>query len=157
MSSVTFPLQLLLAFVTYGLLARWFVAPRLADLPRETALQALLVVQAFRFIGLVFLAPAAVSPSLPQTFAVPAGLGTALAGVLALIAIAALRARSPLAMPLTWLQTVEGLVDFANAFLQARGGVIEQLGAAYYVPIVIVPAAIVSHVMILRLLLRRSS
>ncbi len=155
-SASIFPLQLILALVTFGSLARWFLAPRLAGLPRESALQPLLAVQALRYIGLVFLAPAAVSPSLPQSFAVPAGVGTAIAGVLALAAIAALRARSPLGIPLTWVQTVEGLADFANAFLQARGGVIEELGAAYFIPIVIVPAAIVSHVMILGLLLRRS-
>jgi len=53
---------------------------------------------------------------------------------------------------------VEGIADFANAFAQARtAGVVTQLGAAYYVPIVIVPAALVAHVMILGLLLRRSA
>ena len=53
--------------------------------------------------------------------------------------------------------SVVGLVDFANAFVQARSaGVVSDLGAAYYIPIVIVPAAIVSHVMILGVLLRRS-
>jgi len=53
--------------------------------------------------------------------------------------------------------SVVGLVDFANAFVQARGaGVVSDLGAAYYIPIVIVPAAVVSHVMILGILLRRS-
>jgi hypothetical protein len=35
--------------------------------------------------------------------------------------------------------------------------VVAELGAAYYVPIVIVPAALVAHVMILGLLLRRPS
>ena len=99
-TDLIFPTQVVLAFVTIGLLARWYVAPRLAGLPRESALQPLLVVQTFRYIG---------------------------------------------------------LVDFANAFVQARSAsVISDLGAAYYIPIVIVPAAVVSHVMILSLLLRRS-
>lgn len=156
-TELVFPAQVILGLITWGLLARWFAVPRIAGLPRESALQPLLAVQALRYVGLVFLAPAAAGPSLAQTFAVPAALGTALAGVLALVAIAALRARSPLAIPLTWIQTVEGLADFANAFAQARtAGVVTELGAAYYVPIVIVPAAIVSHVMILGLLLRRS-
>ena len=78
--------------------------------------------------------------------------------MLALAAIAALRARSPLAIPLTWIFSVEGIGDFANAFLQAGlHGAVNDLGAAYYVPIVIVPAALVTHVMILGLLLRRVS
>ena len=156
-TDLIFPTQVVLAFVTIGLLARWYVAPRLAGFPRESALQPLLVVQAFRYIGLGFLAPALVRPSLAQTFAVPAALGTTLAAVLALAAIAALRARSRLGIPLAWAVSIVGLVDFANAFVQARSAsVISDLGAAYYIPIVIVPAAVVSHVMILSLLLRRS-
>jgi len=156
-SELVFPAQLILALVTMSLLARWYVAPRLARLPRESALQPLLALHTFRYIGLIFLAPAA-APSLAQSFALPAGLGTALAGVLALASIAALRVRSPLAIPLIWVFSVEGLADLANAFIQARSAtVVTQLGAAYYVPIVIVPAALVSHVMILGLLLRRSA
>ena len=154
-TALVFPVQVILALVTMSLLARWFVVPRLAGLPRETALQPLLAVHTLRYIGLVFLAPATTGPALAQTFAVPAGLGTAIAGVLALGSIALLRARSRMAIPLVWIFSVEGIADFANAFLQARSaGVVEQLGAAYYVPIVIVPAALVTHVMILGLLLR---
>jgi hypothetical protein len=157
-TELIFPAQVVLGLVTMGLLARWFVAPRLVGLPRETALQPLLAVHTLRYIGLVFLAPAATGPSLAQTFAVPAGLGTAIAGVLALASIALLRARSPLAIPLVWVFSVEGIADFANAFAQARSAaVVTQLGAAYYIPIVIVPAALVAHVMILGLLLRRSA
>src|SRR5438132_8568 len=58
-----FPAQVVLAFATIGMLARWYVAPRLAGLPRESALQPLLVVQAFRYIGLGFLAPAPKRPA----------------------------------------------------------------------------------------------
>ena len=150
-----FPVQVVLAFVTWGLLAYWYVAPRLRALPLEAALQPLLVVQTIRYVGLSFLAPAVVKPTLAQTFAVPAALGTTLAAVLALFAIAAVRARSRLGIPLTWLVTAVGLVDFLNAFAQARtAGVVSDLGAAYYIPIVIVPAAVVAHVMTIRVLLR---
>jgi hypothetical protein len=157
-TELIFPVQVVLGLITMSLLARWFVAPRLAGLPRESALQPLLAVHTLRYIGLVFLAPAATGPALAQSFALPAGLGTAIAAVLALISIALLRARSRLAIPLIWIFSVEGIADFANAFLQARSaGVVTQLGAAYYVPIVVVPAALVTHVMILGLLLRRSA
>jgi len=156
-TDLIFPAQVVLGLLTWSLLARWFVAPRLIGLPREVALQPLLAVHTLRYIGLVFLAPAATGASLAQGFAVPAGLGTAIAGVLALASIALLRARSRFAIPLVWIFSVEGIADFANAFAQARSaGVVAQLGAAYYIPIVIVPAALVAHVMILGLLLRRS-
>ena len=157
-TELVFPAQVILGLVTWSLLARWFVAPRLATLPREIGLQPLLAVHTLRYIGLVFLAPAATGASLAQTFALPAGLGTAIAGVLALVSIALLRARSPFAIPVIWIFSVEGIADFANAFLQARSAaVVIQLGAAYYIPIVIVPAALVAHVMILGLLLRRQA
>ena len=156
-TDLIFPAQVVLGLLTWSLLARWFVAPRLIGLPREVALQPLLAVHTLRYIGLIFLAPAATGASLAQGFAVPAGLGTAIAGVLALASIALLRARSRFAIPLVWIFSVEGIADFANAFAQARSaGVVTQLGAAYYIPIVIVPAALVAHVMILGLLLRRS-
>ncbi len=74
-TELVFPAQVILGLVTMGLLARWFVAPRLAKLPRESALQPLLAVHTLRYIGLVFLAPAATGSSLAQSFAVPAGLG----------------------------------------------------------------------------------
>jgi hypothetical protein len=153
-----FTVQVILAFVTYGFLAWWYVRPRLAGLPRDQALQPLLAIHTLRYVGLVFLAPAVVKPGLPQGFAVPAAIGTALAAILALASIAALRARWRYAIPLVWLFNVEGFGDFINSFYQAgsRGAeVVNNLGAAYYIPIVIVPAAVVSHVMIFGLLLRR--
>lgn len=155
-TDLVFPVQVILAFVTWGLLAYWYLAPRLRGLPLASALQPLLAVQTLRYVGLSFLSPAVVKPTLAQTFAVPAALGTTLAAVLALAAIAALRARSSVGIPLTWLVTVVGLVDFVNAFAQARtAGVVADLGAAYYIPIVVVPAAVVAHVMTIRLLLSR--
>jgi len=154
-TDLVFPVQVILGFVTMSLLARWFLAPRLAGLPLASALQPLLAVQALRYVGLSFLAPAVVRPSLAQSFAVPAALGTTLAAVLALGAIAALRGRSRLGIPLTWIVTVVGLADFLNAFVQARSAtVVSDLGAAYYIPIVVVPAAVVAHVMTIGLLVR---
>ena len=42
-------------------------------------------------------------------------------------------------------------------FAQARSAaVVADLGAAYYIPIVIVPAAVVAHVMTLGIVLRRA-
>ena len=34
-TDLIFPAQVVLAFTTIGLLARWYVAPRLAGLPRD--------------------------------------------------------------------------------------------------------------------------
>jgi hypothetical protein len=57
------------------------------------------------------------------------------------------------ARPLTWVFSIVGLLDLVNAFYQGLShGVL--LGAAYYIPTFIVPALVVTHVMILGILLR---
>ncbi|HEU4438617.1 MAG TPA: hypothetical protein VFT36_05175 [Methylomirabilota bacterium] len=148
-----FGLQVLLSFVVYALVARWYVGPRLASLPVGQALQPLLALHAFRHMGMVFLVPTVVGGTLPRSFAVAAAYGDLLAGLLALAAIVALRARSAVAMPLTWVFNVLGLLDLVNAFYQGLSHDV-QLGAAYYIPTFIVPALVITHVMIFRLLLR---
>ena len=150
-----FGLQVLLSLVGYSLIARFYVAPRLAALPLPAALTPLLLLHAFRHLGMVFLVPTVVGPALPAAFAVPAAYGDLLAALLALLAIAALRQAWPLAIPLVWLFNVEGTLDLLNAFYQGlRNNV--QLGAAYYIPTFAVPALFVTHAMIFAMLIRRS-
>ena len=148
-----FGLQVLLSFLVYGLVARWYVTPRLASRPLHAALQPLLVLHAFRHLGMVFLVPSVVGPALPAAFAVPAAYGDLLAGLLALAAIVALRARSRIALPLTWLFNVVGLLDLINAFYQGLTHDV-QLGPAYFIPTFIVPALVITHVMMFRMLVR---
>ena len=61
-----FGLQFLLSLIVYALIARWYLAPRLATLPLASALMPLLLLHAFRHLGMVFLVPAVVGPSLPR-------------------------------------------------------------------------------------------
>ncbi len=152
-SQQIFGLQVLLSFLVYGLVAKWYVTPRLAPLPLETALQPLLVLHALRHMGMVFLVSTVVGPSLPASFAVPAAYGDLLAGLLALAAIVALRARSRIALPLTWMFNVIGLLDLVNAFYQGLAHDV-QLGAAYFIPTFVVPTLVITHVMIFRMLVR---
>ncbi len=149
-----FGLQVLLSFVIYSLIAAWYVAPRLARLPLVAALLPLLFVHASRHLGMVFLVPTVVGAPLPARFAVPAAYGDLLAGLLALAAIVALRAGWPVGIPLVWIFSVIGLLDLVNAFYQGLSANV-QLGAAYYIPTFVVPALVVTHVLILRLLIRR--
>jgi len=150
---IIFGLQVLLSFVVYGLVARWYVAPRLATLPLHRALQPLLVPHAFRHLGLVFLVPTVVGPALPASFAAPAAYGDLLAGLLGLAAIVSLRARAGAAVPLTWLFNIVGLLDLVHAFYQGLTHDV-QLGAAYFIPTFVVPVLVVTHVMMLRMLVR---
>jgi hypothetical protein len=102
---------------------------------------------------MVFLVPTVVGSALPASFAVPAAFGDLLAGLLALAAIVALRARSRIALPLTWLFNVVGLLDLVHAFYQGLTHDV-QLGAAYFIPTFVVPALVVTHLMMFRMLVR---
>jgi hypothetical protein len=152
-----FGVQFVLSLIAYGLIAKWYVAPRLAAMPLHDALVPLLFLHAFRHLGLVFLVPAVVAPTLTPAFAKPAAYGDLVAGLLALLAILALHYRWPLALALTWLANIVGTVDLLYAFYQGTSrGVGPHLGSAWYIPTFAVPALYVTHVMLFALLLRRS-
>src|SRR5712675_2007868 len=98
-----FGVSVMMGFVAFGVVTNLYVLPHLRNMPRENALIALIVPHAFRYVGLSFLVPGVVSPSLEQAFAMPAAYGDFGASILALIAIVALNARSHWATPLVWL------------------------------------------------------
>jgi len=150
-----FGLQVLLSLLGYSLIARWYVTPRLAALPLPAALTPLLLFHAFRHLGMVFLVPTVVGPTVPAAFAVPAAYGDLLAALLALLAITALRMAWPVAIALVWLFNLEGTLDLVNAFYQGLRHDV-QLGAAYYIPTFVVPALLVSHAMMFMMLARRT-
>jgi len=86
-----FGIQFTLSLVAYALIALWYVAPRLAGLPRELALVPLLWVHVFRVIGGTILAPGSVDPGVPMEFRTMVGLGDVTTAVLAVLALVALR------------------------------------------------------------------
>ncbi len=154
-SSQILGLQFLLSLVAYGLIASWYIAPRLAALPLDAAVTPLLFLHAFRHLGMVFLVPTVVGTTLPAAFAIPAAYGDLLAALLALVAIIGLRGRWRLARLLVWLFSIVGTVDLLNALYQGtRLGV--QLGAAYYIPTFAVPALLITHAMIFLMLVNRA-
>ena len=111
----------------------------------------------FRFVGLSFLVPGVVSPVLSPAFAAPAAYGDLIAALLAIIATIALSARAAWATALVWLFNIWGAGDLLYAFYQGLiGAGIDPatLGAAFYVPTLIVPPLLVTHAMIFWLLLR---
>jgi len=149
-----FGLQFVLSLFVGTLLARWYVWPVLVTVPVRRALIPLLFVHATRYIGLVFLVPTVVPPGLPAAFAKPAAYGDLLTGLLAIVALLALRNDWPGALPLAWLVNIVGVIDLLNALFEGlRHGV--SLGAAYYIPTVAVPVLLITHAMMFGLLGRR--
>jgi len=155
---VLFGIQFTLALVAYGLIAWWYVAPRLSRLPREVALAPVLWVHAFRIVGGTILAPGAVAASVPAEFRTMIGYGDMATAVLALVALVALRFRLPAAIALVWLCLGVGLLDTVNAIIQSmRFSVFnDALGVNWVIVTMYVPALLVSSVLIF-IQLRRSS
>src|SRR5262249_40873528 len=62
-------------FIAWGIVAAYYIWPELRRWPRADALRLLLLLHAFRFVGLAFLVPGVVSPELPAAWAHPAAYG----------------------------------------------------------------------------------
>jgi len=151
-----FGLQFLWSLLLYALLAKWFVAPRLAPLPLPDALIPLFFLHAFRHVGMVFLVPAIVAPELAPAFARPAAYGDLLAAALALVTLVALRVRSPVALPVAWAANIWGTLDLLYAFYEGiHHDVSPWLGSGWYIPTIVVPALYVTHFMIFVMLIKR--
>ena len=141
-----FFLQFVSSLLVMGLLARWLLAPKLARLPLKEALFWLSLPHAFRYLGMVFLVPGVVAQPLPDLFAIPAAYGDLLAGFLALIAMVALRRGMKTAIGMVWIFNLVGSIDLINALRHVD--VAPNLGSAWYIPTLLVPALLITHFMI---------
>ena len=88
-----FGISVLQGVVIWGLIGARYIWPALRGRPRTEALLPLLLLHAFRFVGLAFLVPGVVSAELPEAFARPAAYGDLATSLLALLAIATLGSR----------------------------------------------------------------
>ena len=151
-----FGIGVLMSFVSSVLIAQLYVWPRLRGVDRESGLIPLVAPHMFfRFIGLSFLVPGVVSPTLPAAFANPAAYGDLVAGLLAIIAAVALFKRAPWAIAAVWVFNIWGAADLLFALYQGPHVGIGPgaLGAAFYIPTSLVPPLLVTHFLIFRLLL----
>lgn len=140
-----FVLQFVLSLVAWSVVAKWTFAPRLAPMAPATALFWLALPHTFRHVGMVFVVPGVVAHELPASFALPAAYGDLTTGVLALIAVLLLRARAFGAIGFVWLFNIVGTLDLANALRHVD--VVSGFGAVWYIPTLLVPLLLVTHVM----------
>jgi hypothetical protein len=104
----------------------------------------------------MFLAPGVTHPNIPPQFVYPTAFGDLLASVLALIAIIAVVRESRFARPLIAIFNVEGTLDLIDAIVRATVyDASPYMGAAYWIPAVLVPAFLVTHYIIFVLLGKR--
>jgi hypothetical protein len=145
------------AFLGFGLIAKWYLWPAVKDRAPKFALTPLLLYACFRINGLMFLMPGLVSPELPRAFAVPTAYGDLAAAILALLALWPLRTGNSVALPMVWLFNVVGLLDLVYANISTFKDHVDPtyLGVSYYLAVLNVPAMVVVHVVIFAYLLRR--
>ena len=153
-SQLAFFVSVAFSFIAWGIVAARYIWPQLRLQQPAAALRPLLIFHSFRFLGLAFLVPGVVSPDLPSAFAHPAAYGDFTAAVLALLALISLPSASGIVI--AWIFNLWGTADLFSAFYQANhaGLMPGQLGATYFIPTLIVPLLMITHVVAFYLLLR---
>src|SRR5262250_1935498 len=142
------------SLIAWGIVTARYIWPELRLRDRAEALRPLLILHSFRFIGLAMLVPGVVSPDLPPAFAHAAAYGDIIAAVLALLSLLFLR--SAIGVSLAWIFSLWGSADLLTAFYQAKhaGLLAGQLGAAFFLPTLIVPLLLITHGLGFRILLQ---
>ena len=143
-----FLLQLVLGYVAWLLCFGAYIWPRLKSMDRVEAQRAIATLHSFRFFGLVFILPGVIGQNLPTGFATFAAYGDLATGILAMLALLAVRKRA-LFQSLVLLYSLVGIVDLVVDYYHGiRLGLPElagQLGAAYAIPIIYVPLLMITH------------
>jgi hypothetical protein len=155
--AIIFQIHLVLGYVPWLLCFGAYVWPRLKSLNPVEAQRAIATLHSFRFFGLVFFLPGVVGPDLPAGFATLAAYGDFATGVLAMLALLAVRVR-----PLFWLLvgafnlvgTADILIDYYHGNQIGLPALAGQLGAAYAIIIIYVPLLMITHVAAVYLLVR---
>ena len=156
-SEPIFLIHLALGYAAWLLCFGVYVLPRLQAMDRVEAHRAIATIHSFRFFGLVFILPGVVGPHLQPDFASFAAHWDLATGVLAMLALLTVRVR-----PLFWLfvvafnlvGTADLILDYVHAVRVDLPAVAGQLGAAYAIPVIYVPALMISHVAAFYLLTR---
>jgi hypothetical protein len=155
--AIIFDLHLIFGYVAWFACFRAYVWPWLSAMDGMAAQRAIATLHSFRFFGLVFLIPGVVGPDLPPAFATSAAYGDFTAGLLAILALFAIRVR-----PLFWLLvtafnlvgTADLIIDYYHGVTLNLAALSGQLGATYAIPILIVPILMITHGAAFYLLLR---
>jgi hypothetical protein len=156
--AIVFQIQMVLGYVPWLLFLGAYALPRLKSVDRVEAQRAIATLHSFRFFGLVFIVPGIVGAGLPSGFATFAAYGDFATGVLAMLALLTVRLRPlfwPLVVAFNLVGTADIIVDYYHGNQLGLPALAGQLGATYAIPIIYVPALMITHVVAFYLLLRR--
>lgn len=154
---IIFPLDLVLGYVAWSLCFGTYFWPKLKAMKSEQAQHVIATLHSFRFLGLVFLVPGVVGPHLPANFAGFAAYWDLATAVLAIMALVTARVKQ-----LFWFFVIAfnivGMTDLLLDYHHATSGGLRtmpgELGAAFVIPVMIVPLLMITHVAAFYLLLR---
>lgn len=157
--NLPFVLSVAGALLTSAVVASTYVWPFVRAMPRHDALRLLAAFHAFRFLGMNFMVIGFVSSELSPDFAGEVGWGDFIAATLALISMAALSRRWPIAIPMVWIFNIWGTLDLLNAYYVGATKIQNPglFSAGIYIPALYVPLLLVGHALIFMLLLRPGS
>jgi hypothetical protein len=152
-----FLLHLALGYGAWLLCFSAYLWPRLKALDQVQAQRAIATLHSFRFFGLVFILPGVIGPNLPSGFATFAAYGDLATGVLAMLALLAVRRRAlfrPLVLGYNLVGVIDLVVDYYHGIRLGLPELAGQLGAAYVIPVMYVPLLMITHFAALYLLLQ---
>jgi hypothetical protein len=151
---IWFFVSIAFSFIAWGMVASRYIWPELRVRERAEALRPLLTLHSFRFIGLAVLVPGVVSADLSPAFARYVAYGDFIAAILALLSLLLLPRAAGVAV--AWIFNLWGSVELLNVFYQGNhaGLLAGQLGAAYFLPTLIVPLLLITHGLGFRILLQ---
>jgi len=113
-------INLLFSTLVFWTAAKIYLLPRLHELRPRSVLVPILLLHAFRHLGLMFLAPGGTYAGIAPQFAYPAAFGDLVAALLAVAAIPAVALNARGARLLVWVFNAEGAVDLIAAIVLAR-------------------------------------
>ena len=156
--AIIFDIHLVLGYVPWLLCFGAYLWPRLKSMDRVEAHRAIATLHSFRFFGLVFLVPGVVGPNLPSGFAAFAAYGDFATGVLAILALLTVRKPSlfwPFVIAFNLVGAADIIIDYYHGNQVGLPALAGELGAAYAIPIIYVPALMITHITAFYLLARR--
>lgn len=158
MSEVTiFNLQLVLGYVAWLLVFRTYLYPKLKLMEQAEAHRAIATLHSFRFFGLVFILPGVTGTNLPLSFAEFAAYWDLATGVLAILALLAVRIRSLFwffVVAFNLVGVIDLVLDYYHAIKVGLPATAGQLGSTYVIPVIYVPLLMITHAVAFSLLLR---
>lgn len=143
--------------MVYILITIWYLHPRLKNLDWQDAVLPLLLIHAFRYGPLTLLMPGQVDPSISLAVRETIAYGDLASAILAIVAAILVKYRLPGQKVIAWIFSIAGILDIAIATKTGieAGSLDKYMGFNLYILNFYVPMLIVSHVLIIKYLLKK--